>query len=132
MSFIYGHFKLEMTCEEFDQHIDQLVTKLTQENAGNLTGTPTYDFDQYRENLPAELALLSTEIEGVGAKVVGASYTNPFEFNRMYMVAAKNGLILFLDATPESIESLGFKYDYATKSIVNPKNGKVVLKDFLP
>lgn len=130
MSFTYGHFQLDMSCEEFDQHIDQIVNKLTEANANSLGGTPTYDFDKFRENLPADLALLSTNIEGVGAKVVGASYTNTFEFTRMYMVAAENGIILFLDADPEAVSNLGLKYDYSTKSIINPKTGKVVLKDF--
>lgn len=131
MSFIYGHFQLNMTCEEFDQHVGKVITEFTERDAGSLNGTPTYNFDQYRENLPADLCLLSTNVPDVGSQVCGLSYTNPMEFQRMYMVADKNGIVLFLDADPSYITGLRLKYDYKNKTIINPANGKVVLENFV-
>lgn len=131
MSFTYGHFRLEMTCQEFDNHVGKIIAQLAEQNSGNLTGTPTYNFDQYRENLPPDLSLLSIDVPNYGTKVCGVAFTNPMEFQRMYMVADSEGFVMFLDADPEYITGLGLKYDRKAKTIIDPATGKIILKDFM-
>lgn len=131
MSFIYGHFQLDMTCQEFDTHIGKVITDFAERDAGSLKGTPTYNFDQYREQLPPDLCLLSTDVPNVGNQIVGLSYTNQFEFQRMYMVADEGGIVLFLDAEPSYVEGLRLKYDPVEKTIIDPATNKVILRNFV-
>lgn len=130
MNFIYGHFKLDMTCDEFGRHVEKTKDLKLKEVENTISGSfPSYDFDEYREQLPADLQILTTPTTGMGVGLVGISYRNLFEFYRMYMVADKDNIVLFMDATPDTLEKIGLRFDAKTNKVHDPLNGDKVVLD---
>lgn len=122
MNTIYGYYKLDLTCEQFDAWMDRMISQLLQNNS-NMNGLPTQSFDDYQSGGPVGVSPLTGIIDGEH-RIIGVGYYDN-DVSRCWIVAANNGHGIFFDAAPTIVTELGLAYNELTKEVYDPVTNTV-------
>lgn len=123
-TYFSGFYKLNITCEEFNQMVNAALQKKQAAQVGQTSyKIPVTNYDEFRKNYDNPgVFLLGNDSVGL----FGVGYVSQTA-DRTWIVPAENGHALYMDATPDATVNLGFKYNDTTGDLIHPFTGKVVL-----
>lgn len=121
MNMLYGYYKLNMNCEDYNLMLERMKNDLLLNDKTGL-GVPIIDHAAYIENAPEGLKLL-----GLNERVVGLGFKNA-NWDRVWILPFENGHGIYFDGYPDIATNLGFKWDAAKKQLLHPNSLQVVLQ----
>lgn len=128
MKILYGHYELNMTCDEYDVFLQYLRDHVGCILGFGLSGIPIYTLDEYNASSSVGFALLGNSTK---TEIIGVAYKTS-ELSRVWVIPVADGKhALFIDGMPTIVSELGLNYDDKTKVVTCPAhNNKVVISNF--
>lgn len=118
MNIVYGYYKLNVNCDQFDNLMDRMISRLMQNNT-SVNGLPTQKYDDFQSAGPAGVVSPLTAVVDGSDRIVGLGFYEN-DMSRCWIVAANNGHAIFFDCLPTLVTHLGLSYDEKTKRVFDP------------
>ncbi len=127
MKILYGHYELNMSCDEYDVFLQYLRERVMRILGFGMSGIPIFTLDEYNTTTAVGFALLGNSDK---TEIIGVAYKTG-ELSRVWVVPVADGKhALFIDGYPTIVSELGLTYDDTTKSVTcAAHNDKVVISN---